>query len=136
MNAYGQVSYADKTGVYTVTVSDENGNELKSFAVQGKEKEVPTKPSEPQEPTEPIEPNTPDEPTEPKEPETPDKPSKPTEPNTPQEPTTPNGAETEKSGKGNGVAVALFVIMLVLLAGGAVAFVLVRKFRNGKGNKK
>ena len=129
MNAYGQVSYADKTGEWTVTVSDETGTELKTFTVQGKTQ---------QEPSEPNEPTQPDKPTQPQEPDAPDKPSEPDEPNTPNEPQEPDMGDTSenKNDKGNGAAVALFAILLVLLAGGAVAFALVRKFRNKKNNNK
>ncbi len=112
-----KIDYSEFYGQVIITLADESGEQLKTVVVTAQEKPV--------EPTEPDTPVVPDEPTEPT---TPDEPNVPDEPNT-------DITETEKGG--NGVAVALFVILVALALGGVAGFVIFKKIKNKKngGNK-
>ncbi|MDE6293562.1 MAG: hypothetical protein K2L88_02935, partial [Clostridiales bacterium] len=95
----------------------------------------PDLPTIPDEPPEPDEPHVPDEPTDPDEPTTPENPDEPTEPKQPDVPTTPdepNTDLTETKEGGNGVAVALFVILVVLALGGVGGFIIYKKVKAKK----
>ena len=134
-----KIDYSALYGTVTITLADENGEQLKTIVVTAKEK--PVEPTEPDTPENPDEPNVPDEPKEPetpdtpKEPENPDEPKEPITPDEPKEPDEPN-TEIENNG-GNGVAVALFVILIVLAVGGVAGFIIFKKIKNKKngGNK-
>lgn len=142
-----KIDYSAFYGQVVITLADEEGTELKTVTVLAQEKPVvPVEPDEPIEPTNPDEPTTPEEP---KQPEQPDEPTTPVEPEQPDEPTTPVEPEqpdepkadepttevTEKKG-GNGVAIALFVILVLLAVGGVAGFIVYKKIKNKKNGGK
>jgi len=132
-----KIDYSAFYGQVVITLADEEGTELKTTVVTAQEK--PVVPVEPDEPTTPVEPDKPDEPIEkPDEPTTPVEPEKPDEPSTPVEPEQPDEPKadeptdnTEKKG-GNGVAIALFVILVLLAVGGVAGFIVYKKIKSKK----
>lgn len=130
-----KIDYSALYGTVTITLADEDGEQLKTVVVTAQEKTVePTTPEQPEQPDEPNVPEQPEDPTEPTNPEQPDEPTTPDEPNT-DEPTVPDEPNTEvpEAGKGgNGVAVALFVILIVLALGGVAGFIVYKKIKNKK----
>ena len=120
-----KIDYSAYYGQVIITLADENGEQLKTLTVTAQEKPVePDTPETPDEPNVPVTPEQPDEPITPVEPE---------QPNTPNEPNVDESTtdvETEKSG--SGVAIALFVIMVVLAIGGVAGFIIFKKLKNKK----
>ena len=121
----GELDFAVLEGKYTITVTNDNGEELMFY-------EVTLAKNEPIEPAEPV---TPDKPSEEKPGE--DKPSEPETPDTPSDsktdkPTDKGNAEKEE--KKTSAAGILLPILFVLGIGAVVTLVVLKK-KNGKNKK-
>ena len=130
-----KIDYSEFYGQVIITLADESGVELKTVVVTAQEK--PVEPTEPEQPVIPDEPTVPNEPTTPVEPEQPTEPTIPDEPNQPDEPKAdePNADLTETKKGGNGTAIALFVILVVLALGGVGGFIAYKKIKAKKAQK-
>ena len=127
-----KIDYSAYFGQVVISLADESGEQLKTVVVTAKEK--PAEPIEPETPAVPDEPTIPNEPEQPVEPTTPIEPEQPDEPKA-EEPATsdePNSDITDTKKGGNGVAVTLFVILIVLALGGGAGFVLYKKIKAKK----
>ncbi len=107
-NEYGQFDYSGLYGKNQVTVTDEEGNLIADFELEGKEKE-PTVPEEPEQPEEPIEPEQPGE--------------------------DGNGVEKPNEENNNGLAATLLAILGILAAGGIALFIGIKIRKNKDKNK-
>ena len=127
-----KIDYSAMFGQVVISIADENCEQLKTVAVTAQEKTVdstiPDEPPVPDEPSTPDEPKQPYEPTEPTNPEEPNQPDDPSanELTTPDE---PNADISESKKGGNGVAIALFVILIVLALGGVGGFIAYKKIK-------
>ena len=130
-----KIDYSEFYGQVIISIADESGEQLKTLAVTAQEK--PVEPTEPEQPVIPDEPTVPNEPTTPVEPEQPTEPTIPDEPNQPDEPKAdePNTDLTETKKGGNGTAIALFVILVVLALGGVGGFIAYKKIKAKKAQK-
>ena len=131
-----KIGYSELYGQVAITIADENGEVLKTVVVTAKEK--PVEPTEPELPEQPTEPTTPEEPEQPNEPTTPDEPIIPDVPEQPDKPTIPDESNKDLTNGNNndGVAIALFVILIVLSLGSAAGFIIYKKLKNKKNGGK
>lgn len=103
-------------GKYAVEMFDENGETIMWYEL---EIEKTAEPEIPDTPTVPDEPTTPVEPTKPDTPDNPNDSDKPTE-------------EVKGNSSNVGLIVGLLMALVLLSAGGVVAFLLIRKKRKNK----
>lgn len=122
--AGNKIDYSAFYGQVLISITDEEGTDLKTTLVTANEKVA--EPTVPEQPEQPIEPNKP------VEPEQPNEPSMPIEPEQPSQPDEPITNTTESNNSSNSTAVALFIIIIVLALGGVGGFILYKKLKNRK----